>query len=345
MKAGTKSHIKFKRLKCRLQLPDYCIVGVLESLWHVTAQHAPRGDIGKLTDEDIAALIDWACDPAELVRALVSAGWLDEHPDHRLIVHDWHDHCSRYVHGNIARKGTAFVTTDATADTADAIANAVTCSPTVQQTTVGNCSTVLQEPTVVPNSSTLLPSQAKPRRSKISICSETNLTPNPSNGFVEFWQLYPRKIGKGTALKSWDRLKAPEREAAVRAVVEQSVPGAQLDKASRVDAAGRCCVPYPTTWLNGRRWEDPAEVQVAQQPFVEARLGEHKPPATADELQEHKQQQIRLAVRRKFGGGRWMQGWLSARLEAPEFESEAEAIADYEQFCLEKRQAEIEATP
>ena len=88
---------KLKRLKRRLQIPQYAAVGLLESLWHMTATQAQRGDIGKWDDADIASQIEWEGDEGELIAAFVECGWLDEHPEHRLVVHDWHQHADTTV--------------------------------------------------------------------------------------------------------------------------------------------------------------------------------------------------------------------------------------------------------
>jgi hypothetical protein len=39
------------------------------------------------------------------VVALVETGWLDEHAEHRLVVHDWHQHAPNWVKGVVARQG------------------------------------------------------------------------------------------------------------------------------------------------------------------------------------------------------------------------------------------------
>ena len=103
MKINTTTHPKFLRLKRRLKLPIWGVVGVLEALWHFTAQNAKNGAIGKYPDEDIAAGIDWADDPTELVENLIACGWLDVCPVYRLLVHDWADHAPNFVKGVVAR--------------------------------------------------------------------------------------------------------------------------------------------------------------------------------------------------------------------------------------------------
>lgn len=105
---------KFKRLvrRLRLMLPqglpitvESVAVGLLERLWHATATNTPRGDIGKLEDADIAEAIGWLGDEAEIVAILVEQRWIDSHPIHRYVVHDWPEHAPSYVKGNVTRMG------------------------------------------------------------------------------------------------------------------------------------------------------------------------------------------------------------------------------------------------
>jgi len=103
VKSGTLHHIKMKRLKRLLRIPLFQTAGVLVSLWSTTADNAPDGGIGKLTDEEIATEIEWEGDPTALIEALVDAGWLDRDGETlrgercRLTIHDWKDHCPDYI--------------------------------------------------------------------------------------------------------------------------------------------------------------------------------------------------------------------------------------------------------
>ena len=97
MKRGTPDHPKTRLLAAKLKLKRFQAVGVLESIWHFTAQYAKRGDIGKWSDEEIASAIEWDGDPSELIAALVAARLLDEDPTHRLLVHDWETHADQTV--------------------------------------------------------------------------------------------------------------------------------------------------------------------------------------------------------------------------------------------------------
>lgn len=70
-------------------------------------------------------------------------------------------------------------------------------------------------------------------------------------GFAEFWARYPRKVGKGAALKSWRRHRPS------RALREKIM--AALEAAVRCDQwlkDGGQYIPNPATWLNQERWDD-----------------------------------------------------------------------------------------
>jgi hypothetical protein len=103
MKREAFSHTKMQRLCRKLDLPLWQAVGLLETLWNLTAKQAIGGDIGRLSNEDIAMAIDYRGDEGYLIQTLVSIGWLDTHPVHRLVIHDWADHAPDAVHMKLAR--------------------------------------------------------------------------------------------------------------------------------------------------------------------------------------------------------------------------------------------------
>ena len=90
---------------------------------------------------------------------------------------------------------------------------------------------------------------------------EGNSTPKPPLGarsetqqtddFERFWEIYPRKVGKGATRMSWKKLK-PTQE-----LVEQILASVQKHKTCEqwIKENGRF-VPMPSTWLNQTRWED-----------------------------------------------------------------------------------------
>lgn len=116
MKRGTPDHPKTRRLMRLLSIETWQACGILETLWHFTAKHAIRGDIGRWTDEEIAEGIGWTKDASELVSALVESRWLDRSDKYRLIVHDWHDHADDSVKKTLKNRGETFVTFEANSE-------------------------------------------------------------------------------------------------------------------------------------------------------------------------------------------------------------------------------------
>ena len=114
MKRGTIEHPKTLALMRALKLPKYAAVGILESLWHWTAKYAPRGDIGRFTDEDIAAGLAWDKDASELIQSLIVCRWIDKSGQVRLVVHDWPDHADGAVQKYISRNKLTFYKGDST---------------------------------------------------------------------------------------------------------------------------------------------------------------------------------------------------------------------------------------
>jgi len=66
--------------------------------------------------------------------------------------------------------------------------------------------------------------------------------------FDIFWKEYPRKTDKAKALKAWGRIN-PDEE------LMQTIMSA-IHRQKQSEQWGRGIIPHPTTWLNGKRWED-----------------------------------------------------------------------------------------
>lgn len=109
MKRGTPKHPKTVDLASRLKIPTYQAVGILECLWHFTAEFAPQGNIGKFTDAAIAGHIHWERPCRDLIDALISSKWVERHSTHRLIVHDWHEHADQTVKRYLEKHGLNFM--------------------------------------------------------------------------------------------------------------------------------------------------------------------------------------------------------------------------------------------
>jgi hypothetical protein len=110
VKTTTVNSIKFLKLKRRLGLPHWQAVGILESIWLFCMVNAQDGGIGRHSNEDIAAAIEWDGDADQLIKHLVDTGWLDCHPEVRLCVHDWDQHAPNFIRAVISKQGKKFCT-------------------------------------------------------------------------------------------------------------------------------------------------------------------------------------------------------------------------------------------
>lgn len=109
MKKEALRHPKMLDLASRLGIGLDAAIGKMTLLWDFAQDYATRGDIGKLPDGAIAMACVWSGDPKVFVDALVDAGWLDRNDEHRLVIHDWPDHCERWVCAKLAKIGQDFL--------------------------------------------------------------------------------------------------------------------------------------------------------------------------------------------------------------------------------------------
>lgn len=94
--------------------------------------------------------------------------------------------------------------------------------------------------------------------------NKVNNSPSPpkaDDGFDRFWQAYPRNEKKQDALKAWKKLK-PNKE-----LVDRILDALEkFKKTSKWLKDNGDYIPYPVTWLNGRRWEEMEEQPVQTAP-------------------------------------------------------------------------------
>lgn len=86
---------------------------------------------------------------------------------------------------------------------------------------------------------------------RIDITKGTETKETLTNDFDQFWTAYPKKTAKQTALKAFAGIR-PDSELL-------TVMLSALDRQKKTPdwlKDGGQFIPYPATWLNGRRWED-----------------------------------------------------------------------------------------
>lgn len=106
--------------------------------------------------------------------------------------------------------------------------------------------------------------------------------PEPSDSFNRFWEAYPKKTSKQTALKAWNKLN-PNDEL-VNTILASLEAQKKLPQWTKDNGQ---YIPYPASWLNGKRWEDEVTVdtvppqsqpqtKVSKNPFLNAVISDSK---------------------------------------------------------------------
>lgn len=101
-------HPKFAELKARLGTGKGRTLGYLEALWHFTGRFTPQGNVGKYSDLQIEAWIEWEGEPGALIKALADSHWIDADETHRYLVHDWQEHADHTTKVALKRAGLEF---------------------------------------------------------------------------------------------------------------------------------------------------------------------------------------------------------------------------------------------
>ena len=100
-------------------------------------------------------------------------------------------------------------------------------------------SNVVETPEPYLTSTRTIP-EPKPCSTELSVISKTP--------FDNFWQLYPRKIGKGAARKAY--------AAAVRKAGPDEIDAGLAKFRAGLNGTDPKFIPHPATWLNAERWLD-----------------------------------------------------------------------------------------
>lgn len=110
------------------------------------------------------------------------------------------------------------------------------------------------------------PNKSSGRTIQDNNTSNNNTTRACARGFDRFWAAYPRKVGKGAAERSFERVHpdATLLDRMLRAIETQRQSDTWL----------RGYIPNPATWLNQRRWEDEPDGVTAPA----AQQAPHSPP-------------------------------------------------------------------
>ena len=243
MKRGTITHPKTKRLARVLGIPLLHAVGVLESLWHWTAQYAPTGDVSKMA-QDLEDGVFWDGKEGVLIPALIQCELLDQYQG-KIFVHDWAEHCDATVRRYLERHNLQPVTTLSEC----CLDKTLTLSRLARGIGIG-----------------------------IGIGNGKAVEKGVQGGekvaeFDVFYGAYPHHVGKTKALAAFVAARK-------RAGQEIIMAGVERAKAQwTAEGTEARFIPHPATWLNEGRWEDEAD-PVVHSPNEEGHLCDGIPDPT-----------------------------------------------------------------
>ena len=72
-------------------------------------------------------------------------------------------------------------------------------------------------------------------------------------GFDRFWSRYPKKVGKGAAVKAWEK-QGLSRNQWLQDAIAKALEW-QVLRQEWTEQGGKF-IPHPSTWLNRWQWED-----------------------------------------------------------------------------------------
>lgn len=233
-------HPKTKKLARLLGISLPAAVGHIHYLWWWALDYAQDGDLSRFDDYDIKDAVHWDGDEKELMNAFVESGYIDFNDDGGIFLHDWFEYAGKLAERRAkdrARKAEA--------------SERARKSREIQRNSDGKDAEGARTPSV--------PNQTKPNHTIPNQTTPNQTIPNQPDGdpplqerrFAEFWQAYPKKVGKASCLKAWMKLK-PDTD-----LFSQIMNALTKQKASEQwqREAGRF-IPNPLTWINQGRWDD-----------------------------------------------------------------------------------------
>ena len=235
-------HPKTKKLARLLGVSLPAAVGHLHYLWWWALDFAQDGVLDKYDAEDIADAMQWEGDADQLVEALLSSGYIDD-TDDGLVVHDWAEYAGKLLERRAKDRARKRAATEASDSPQDFRRNSNGTDEEGEETPSASFVTVPNS--TIPNHT--LHDRTLPDSTETTSEAQTL----QERRFTEFWQAYPKKVGKASCLKAWKKLK-PTTELFDHIMTSL---GSQKHSGQWQREGGRF-IPNPLTWLNQGRWDD-----------------------------------------------------------------------------------------
>jgi len=108
--------------------------------------------------------------------------------------------------------------------------------------------------------------------------------------FQDFYSLYPRKMGRKEAERSWNRLTPAQQAECLEAMPNYI-------KYWKIKQTQKDYIPYPATFLNQERWTDEIDLEPTKKPEL--------PWYSTEELTIRKAQEINCPAYQGEGWQQW----------------------------------------
>lgn len=214
MRMALQTHPKIVRILSATSSDKFRVIGGLHAVWCVFDTHSTDGVLNGYTPEALDHVIGWS----GFSRAMIDVGWLLLTPE-SLVMPEFGEH-----NGESAKRR----------------------AENTKQKRVSRMSAKRPQNVhefIGQNEDKMRTREEKRRINKppISPCAD-------AQGFDDFWNTYPRKVGKQSALKAWIKHK-PDLQVVLAALAWQT-------KLPEWTKDGGSFIPHAATYLNGARWED-----------------------------------------------------------------------------------------
>ncbi len=237
---------KTLRLMSLLRIDTPQAVGHLCMLWLWAIDNAPEGDLKPFLDGEIAYIAGWKKKPSDFVEALMASGFLNAEKE----IHDWCNYAGKLID---KRKSDA--------ERKKQTRQMSNGHPTDIQRTSNGSPTEVAGNSTVPYSTVHkdLKDSTYAREKSVEIDDDENPEKAPSKteeAFNQFWEAYPRKIGKKAAQTAFiaAKIKAGQLPQIIQAVNASKISEQWHREQGRY-------IPNPATWINQGRWlDEPAEM-------------------------------------------------------------------------------------
>jgi hypothetical protein len=248
MKLDALDHPKTLDFADRLGVEIPTAIGHLELLWAFAAKQSPQGNIGKWTNGAIAKACFWSGSPDEFLNCLLKCGLVDEHKTHRLVIHDWAQHCPNWVRAKLSKLKIGFISTEEVASAStEEPSNDASSEPSSRERVPShalpshaNGESADAPPRIDPRG-TRIPEDFELTPERMTVALTENLDPDRTfRNFCDYWRSVPaaraRKTDWDATWRVWCRKDADEKKP----------PASVADKAKRAAADQRALAELRT---------------------------------------------------------------------------------------------------